>query len=238
MSLFRELAKQVHPDVNGGSVDANKMMQEVLANRNNENALRDLARRWGLRLDGSFDDAAFDAKSASERTERVFEAVVGAIVRYSFRYKRRLVGIRGVITGIRTIQKGKMAGAKEYTIYNFSDAKIWRHKSYNTPNFDVVGLAHPDDLRIGQNRVQSIKEIKKENDKHRQNRANVAFVNLGLVRNKNYEFNNYKVYISGYGWRNLVRTTNRCVYFKTFYDSREKRASINKVEEVSKREVQ
>jgi len=233
MSLFRELAKQVHPDVNGSSVNANKMMQEVLANRNNESVLRDLARKWGLRLDGSFDDNAFNAKSASERTERVFEAVVGAIVRYSFRHKRHYMSIRGVITGIRTIQKGKMAGAKEYTIYNFSDAKVWKHKSYSTPNFDIVGMADPDDLRIGQTRVERIKEINKDNNKYRQVQANARFGQLGLRTNKNYDGSSIRVYVSGYGWRDLIRTTSRCAYFKALYSGDEKRANINRVLEVT-----
>jgi hypothetical protein len=235
MSLFREIAKQVHPDLNGGSVNTTRMMQEVLANRNNEAALLNLARKWGLKLDGSFDDKAFSQRSSQERAQTVFEAVVGAIVAYSFLIKRRYVDVRGVIIGIRDITKGKMAGAKEYTIYNFRDRKIWKHKGMGTPSFHIVGMATNEDLQLGIESKKRIDDNNKTIKREEQEWAYNRFRYFGLVPNKNYEGRSIEALISfrgGPSWKAVKRTTKKCVYIYAYNENSERRISLKHVLDV------
>lgn len=218
MSVFRDLAKAVHPDV-CNHPDATEMMKQVLVNRYNTDALLSLARKWGLKLDGSFDSNAFNEKSFNERSERVFEAVVGSIVRYAFNHKLSTVMIEGVIIKIRSITKGRLAGAKEYSIYNFRDQRIWTHKSFTTPGWTIMGMASESELKAGQEKQDHIKNSKKVYDNLKKINANECFRRYGITPNKNYNALGYEVEIrfrGGYRWCRLIRTTSKCVYIPKF----------------------
>ena len=56
-SLYREIAKQVHPDMTNSEFASGSKMREVIANKNNPHVLLNLARQWGLNLNGAFDGA-------------------------------------------------------------------------------------------------------------------------------------------------------------------------------------
>ena len=230
-NLFRDIAKQVHPDLNGGSVNANEMMKEVIKNRNNGDVLLNLARKWGLKLNGSFDETAFDKRS-NGFNEKVFKVVVGAIVKYGFRYKRGTKHVRGVITNIRPITRGHLKGAKEYTIYDFATQAIWKHKDYNTPGYNVVGMASKDDLQLGLDRQQSIKDNKKAREMHRKDVARSKFQSIGIRPNKTYEFSDMMVlvnYKTGPLWRKLIRTTAKCVFIEEYKYSKPRMVKIKSV---------
>jgi hypothetical protein len=230
-NLFRDIAKQVHPDLNGGSVNANEMMKEAIKNRNNVDVLLNLARKWGLKLNGSFDETAFN-KRGNTFNEKVFEVVVGAIVKYGFRYKRGTKHVRGVITKIRPITRGHLKGAKEYTIYDFATQAIWKHKEYNTPNYNVVGMASSDDLQLGLDRQKSIKDNKKAVSAHRANIARSKFQSVGLRPNKSYEFSDMMVlvnYKTGPAWKKLVRTTAKCAFIEEYKHMKPRMVKIRSI---------
>lgn len=225
MSVFRDLAKAVHPDV-CQHPNATQMMQQVLSNRNDTDVLLSLARKWGLRLDGTFDDKAFNDMSKASTQQSVFEAVVGAIVRYAFLYKFQTVMIEGVITKIRPITKGRMAGAKEYTIYNFRDQRLWNHKSFLVPNWKIMGMASESELLTGQEKQERINNNKKVYDNLKKVCALESFKRHGLTANKNYDGMGYEVEIrfnGCYRWCKLVRTTSKCVYIPRFNGSSDQR---------------
>lgn len=235
--VFRKLAKQVHPDLNGGSVEATKRMQEVLKFRNNPDMLLALARKWGLRIDGTFDSNAFDQKAEQTRQEQVFDAVVGAIVKHYFHRRNRLYFVRGVIVNIRKIKRGKFSGGREYTVYNFMDRSIVKLKSHRVNPFDsIVGYAHTDQLEDGKEQFRIAKEAKKRQEEYKQARANNQFIWLGLAKNLDYRDLNRQVLINySYGavWRDLVRTTPKSVYVDEG-GQKPRRISIHKVLRVKK----
>ncbi|MBU0846709.1 hypothetical protein KKH23_05915 [Patescibacteria group bacterium] len=217
MSLFRDIAKQVHPDLNGNSVNATKMMQEAIKYRNNDSMLLSLARRWGLNLNGTFNENLFNKKSDSRGSTGVFDIVVGAIVKYAFVRGNKNISIKGVIISIRTITKGRFRGASEYSIYDFPARMVWKHKSFSKPNFEVVGQASKDELQVGQDTQQRIKDSKKMAGYTRQNIANDRFRTLGLLKNKIYMGRGMSAYINYKGgpeWREIVRTTSKCVFVR------------------------
>ena len=213
--LFREMSKQVHPDLNGGGDKFNNMMKEVLQNRNDGNALLDLARKWGLNLDGSFDTGNFNRKAESFHRD-VFEAMVGAVVRWSFKYKFKNTVVRGVITKVRRINKGRYKGAKEYSIYDFKRGNIWKTKAFGEPRFDVVGMADDQDLDHALDRESEIKANKKLIDKSNQAYADAQFEAIGIRTSTRYnDGTQVQVrYKSGPKWEYLIRTTKRCVYIE------------------------
>ena len=230
-SLFRDIAKQVHPDMNGGSANANEMMKEVIKNRNNSDALLNLARKWGLNINGTFNESTFDRNSA-DFSEKVFEVMVGAIVKYMFPYKRSFKRIRGVITKIRPITRGYLAGAKEYSIYDFATQTIWKHKSYETPGFTVVGMASKDDLQLGIDRQEAIKENKKARNVHKERVAQFKFESVGIRPNKNYEESDMMVlinYKTGPQWKRLIRTTKKCVFIEEYKYQKPRMVKIKSV---------
>ena len=52
VDLFRKISLKVHPDIVGNTALNNERMCEVLKFRTNEDMLEDLARKWGLEIDG------------------------------------------------------------------------------------------------------------------------------------------------------------------------------------------
>uniref|UniRef100_A0A6M3JXS2 Uncharacterized protein n=1 Tax=viral metagenome TaxID=1070528 RepID=A0A6M3JXS2_9ZZZZ len=213
-NLFREIAKQVHPDLNGNGAGFNAKMQEVNKFKNNPEILLRLAKQWGLNLNGSFDDIKFDRK-ASDYKERVYHCVVGAIIRHSYKYKFKNKSVRGVITKIRTIKKGKYVGAFEFTVYNFIDNSLFKLKTRNLEPFIVVGMAHDDDLQLGWKAEEDIKEHKKEMSNYKRYLSLPVFSKLGIDTNTSYINSNTSVMINYKGgpkWKRLVRTTEKSVF--------------------------
>ena len=229
-TLFRDIAKQVHPDVNGGTVNSTKMMQEAIKHRNNGDMLLNLARKWGLNINGSFDAKAFDGHDFDEK---VFDIVVGAIVKYGFQHNRKMKTIRGVLFNIRVITSGYLKGAKEYSIYDFATQVIWKHKSYDIPGFKVVGMASPEDLQEGRDRQKRIKDIKKARNDYRGKTARIKFVALGLRSNKNYSGKEVLIeYRGGEKWKKLIRTTPKCVFIEEYPYSKPRMVKIASVLDV------
>jgi hypothetical protein len=217
-TLFRDIAKQVHPDLNGGTVNANKMMQEAIKHRNNGDMLLNLARKWGLNINGSFDEKVFNNRSKGF-DRKVFDLVVGAIVNYGFIHKRKMKTIQGVLFKIRNITRGRLEGAKEYSIYDFRTQTIWKHKTFDKPRFKVVGMASPDELQEGRDTQQRIKNNKKERDAYYNAKAKEKFRSVGIKPNKNYEFHDMMVlvnYKTGPQWKKLLRTTAKCAFVEEY----------------------
>lgn len=235
--LFKKLAKQVHPDLNGGSAEATRRMQEVLKFRNSPDILLALARKWGLNIDGTFDSTAFDQKAEQTRKERVFEAVVGAIVRHYMNRRNRVYVVRGVIVNIRKIKRGRFSGGREFTVYNFNDGNFVNLKTTRLNPFDsIVGHASDDQLEHGKERLRIAKEAKKRREDYKQDRADAKFANVGLAKNLDYRDLGRQVLINySYGtvWRDLVRTTPKSVYVDDG-GQKPRRVSIYKVLRVKK----
>lgn len=234
-TLFRDIAKQVHPDVNDRP-DATKMMQEALKHKDNGNMLLRLAREWGLKLDGTFDEKAFNSKA--NFNEKVYHAVVGAIVVWTFRYKRKMRTVRGVIIRTRLVKKGKMRGFTEYTIYDFRTRQIWKTKAYGRNyDFNVVGKADDREVLVGIDAHKNIKRQKKRNQELRDNMAFRKFRSLGLMSQFDYEIKGIEVlvnYKSGPKWKKLIRTTKKCVYVREA-GGRTRRVNIDAI--LRKREI-
>lgn len=212
MGLYTDIAKQVHPDVSGIS-DATTKMQEVNKNKNNPDKLIELARKWGLSIDGKkFDETKFDRK-ADGYDQRVYEAVVGAIVTWASS-NRRIGRVRGVITNVRNITRGKFSGAKEYTVYNFATQGVVKIKCWDfTPT--LVGMADSADLEHGQKVVSDIKTQKKAVADAKQAYADDKMESLGLRKNYDYRDNGLKVLINYSNkqlWKPLIRTTPKSAY--------------------------
>jgi hypothetical protein len=210
MSLYTDMAKQVHPDVSSVP-NAKDMMQEVNKWKSNPDMLMNLARKWGLSVDGkTFDEDKFK-KAAGSFTEKVYNAVVGAIVTWA----SRKGNVRGVIIKVRTITRGRLKGATEYSVFDFKDNGIWKVQCFRH-TFDIVGMADNDDLKIGLDVQDRIKDNKKAVKNMKQSVADAKFASLGLVKNLNYvKLGNYGVQINyrgGKEWKRLVRTTPKSVY--------------------------
>jgi len=214
-SLFRKIAKQVHPDMSvcSDATSGDRMVQAIKFKDDPDMLVR-LARKWGLNIDGSFDEKAFNERSESFK-QRVFDAVVGAIVKHTIMSRKRHVTVRGVIVNKRVITRGHLKGAVEFKVYSFMDGGILTLKSYNRQPFDViVGMASSEQLNDGIEKVKMIKENKKAVAAIRQDRANDKFASLGLVSNLDYR-GNFKVlvnYKGGARWETLERTTAKCVF--------------------------
>ena len=123
-SLFRKIAKQVHPDMSVGSdATSGDRMCQAIKFKNDPDMLVRLARKWGLNIDGSFDKKAFNERSEAFK-QRVFDAVVGAIIEHTITYKKKLFMVHGVIVNKRKITRGHYKNATEFKIYNFRDNSI------------------------------------------------------------------------------------------------------------------
>jgi len=234
-SLFREIAKKVHPDMSTGSEFASgSKMREVIKNKDNPFVLLNLARQWGLNLNGAFDGSAFDRK-ARTFAGTVFETVVGAIIRHEVRYKRKTQIVRGVIVGIREITKGYRRGGCEFKIYDFKSNQIWSMKTLSREPFDrIVGVASNDMVNEGLEKFESNKQIGKANAKRKQDMADYHFERLGLKKNKSYSFVDVLVrYKEGPKWKELVRTTPKSVYIRCYtYKNNERRINISSIDDI------
>lgn len=213
-TLFRQMAGQVHPDKSTQSEHASgARMRTVLKHRNEPAVLLALARKWGLQLNGSFDDTTFDRNSS----DAIFKAVVGAIVKHQFTYRKGDRAIRGVVVNVRTITKGYRKGAFEYKLYDFKDGTIWTLKAYSEQPFDkIVGMADDMTLKEGKDKADRIVEGNKTIAKMKQERADDFFSGLGLKKNKNYMGSGLRVLVEYkgdiYKWHVLIRTTPKSVY--------------------------
>lgn len=231
-NLFRQMAGQVHPDKSTISPHASgAKMREVLKHRNEPGVLLALARKWGLQLDGSFNTNTFDRNSS----EAIFKAVVGAIVKHQFTYRRGDRAIRGVIVNVRKITKGYRKGAFEYKLYDFKDGTIWTLKAYSDQPFDkIVGMADDTTLKQGKDKAESIVEGNKTIAKIKQARADDFFANLGLKKNKNYMGSGLRVLVEYkndiYKWHVLIRTTPKSVYVPN--GNKERRIPIFSVRQI------
>jgi len=216
--LFRKIAKQVHPDLSVSSDAASDdRMCQALKHKNDPDMLVRLARKWGLNIDGTFDEKAFNERS-KDFAKRVFDAVVGAIVFHRITYKKRLMVVRGVIVNKRSITRGHFKNATEYKVYNFVDGGIFVLKTFSRQPFDnIMGMADTEQLNNGIEKVNRIKENKKARAAYRQELANNNFASLGIISNYSYN-GSYKVlvnYKDGARWETLIRTTAKCVFISS-----------------------
>lgn len=215
-AVYRDIAKMVHPDMNGGSSVATARMQEVNKFKNSPGILLRLAQQWGLKLNGSFDTNAFDRK-ASEFSQRVYNAVVGAIITDIKRYNfgRHVRTVRGVIIKVRSIKSGKHAGWKEWTVFDFTSGKPYLKRGRgDNPFTNIVGMADIKDFNMAVTAEKNDKDRRKIKAKTSQDTANKGFDRLGLKKNKKYG-NGVEVlvkYRGGSKWKELDRTTAKSVY--------------------------
>jgi len=214
-SLFRKIAKQVHPDMSVGSdATSGDRMCQAIKFKNDPDMLVRLARKWGLNIDGTFDKKAFNERSKDFK-QRVFDAVVGAIIEHTIMYKKKPFMVHGVIVNKRKITRGHYKNAIEFKIYNFRDSSILVLKSFNGQPFDkIMGMADEFQVNEGVEKIKSIKENKKARAIYKQDIANDKFASLGLVGNLMYR-GNFKVlvnYKGGARWETLERTTAKCIF--------------------------
>ena len=214
-SLFRAIAKQVHPDMSLSSdTTSGDRMCQAIKFKNDPDMLIRLARQWGLNINGSFDENTFN-KRAKEFKQRVFSAVVGAIIRHTVLNKKRFSMVRGVIVNKRIITRGYFKNATEFKVYDFVSGGIFILKSYNDQPFDnIMSMSDSEQLNNGIERVEQIKKNKKIRDAIKQDKANDKFVSLGLFSNRSYS-GTYRVlvnYKGGSKWEILERTTAKCVF--------------------------
>lgn len=228
-SLFREMAKKVHPDTQSEFASGSKMRQ-VIENKNNPYVLLNLARQWGLNINGSFDSSAFD-KKAENFSENVYNAVVGAIIRHAMPKGRLL---RGVIVGIRRISKGHWKGGREFKVYDFENNQIWRLKSIVEKPFDsIVGMADDSVVNEGIQKFEFSDMVKKDRKIKKQIIANDNFERIGLRNNMNYVSLGMKVlvrYRNVTRWETLIRTTLKSVYIRCYgYKNDERRIDVRSI---------
>lgn len=232
MGIYKEMAKAVHPDINPGVNDATAKMQTVNKFKNSPDVLLRLAKEWGLDIDtGKFSEDVFQSKA--ERSEAVYEAVVGAIVSFTYskggRRKRFYRG-RGVIVDSKTIGKGKNIGDKTFKVFNFITGKIhsFRTKVGFNNDFQVVGMAHGDDVTFGLGALENKKQKAKRRSEYNKMAADSWFRIYNLEPNKNYR--NEVVYVDTMGYRRcrLLRTTRQYLVV-SFGPDDEKRIHIKKL---------
>jgi len=211
--LFKKIAKQVHPDLNGGGTRFNDMMKEALKHRNDGDALVRLARKWGIDIGGSF---TYESKKTYEK--RVFEAIVGAIVDMAFTYKNKTRRVKGIITNVRHINTKGYRGVKEYSVYDAVTKSVWKVKS-NHPTFSVVGMASESQLMIA---IEGHRKVNQSNNPVRPVRKNPVrprntgnvWESLGIRPNINYCGSGYRVMYQtakGLKYGNILRTTAKCL---------------------------
>ena len=231
-SLFRNIAKQVHPDMTNSEFASGSKMREVIQNKNNPHVLLRLAQKWGLNLDGTFNSFAFD-KKAEDYARTVYETVVGAIIRHSVLHKRKITMVRGVIVGIREITKGYSKGGREFKIYDFENTHLWTFKTMNREPFDkIVGMSDESIVNEGKEKFEHSKQMKKMVAQHKQNAADNHFDRIGLQSGKRY--GNIEVTVGYRGGvrkvETLIRTTAKSAYVYCFgYKNNERRIPIGSV---------
>ena len=106
----------------------------------------------------------------------------------------------------------------------------------NNP-FTIVGMADKDIINEGQQKIEFGKTQRKSIAVLKQARADAHFERLGLKKNKRYDGKGYKVLIKYrgglYRWENLIRTTPKSIYIRSFgYKNDERRININVINEI------
>lgn len=221
-TVFRTLAHEVHPDHGGNSAQ----FIEIMKYRNDYDRLVALASKWGIKLDGI---------DTSKSYQENLEAVVGALIRHTFTYKRDAKSLYGVIFNIRKITKGYRKGAKEFKVFDLESGTIWTLKTYEKQPFNaVVGMADVSQLEAGKRVDDAIKTNKKHRAQIKQNLADQQFARLGLAKNKNYYSHRLEVLVRYRGdvtkWERLMRTTPKSVYIHCFgYKNDERRIPVASV---------
>ena len=161
-TVFRTLAKETHPDKGG---DAERF-KEVIKVKTDLGALKNLASKWGITIDG--------IENASYR--EALEAVVGAIIRHAFTYKKKQEELYGVIVNVRKVTKGYRKGAKEFKVFDLKSGQIWTLKTYEKQPFQaVVTMADISQLDQGQQKLDNIKKYTKMKNQVKQTQADVHF---------------------------------------------------------------
>jgi len=205
--VFRTLAKETHPD-HGGDADR---FREVIKVKTDFDSLVNLANRWGIKID--------DIPSGPFR--EALEAVVGAIVRHAFTYKKNQQELYGVIVNIRKITKGYRKGANEFKVFDLTSGQIWTLKTYEKQPFQaVVTMADVSQLNQGKEKIDRMKQYDKMKKLVKQSSADGHFDRIGLVKNQNYFNKNTHVMIEYKGgkcqWERLIRTTPKSVYVRCY----------------------
>jgi hypothetical protein len=236
--LFKKIAKQVHPDLNGGDSRFNGMMREALNHRNDVDVLIRLARKWGIDIGESLNNR----ESSNTYNDQVFRAIIGAIVNMSFSYKRKNRKVTGVITDIKSIRSKGYSGIKEYSVYDAITGSVWKVKS-NQPTFRVVGMASDSQLRLALEGHRAINDSKQRSRrqppvKRKSSTSTNTFGgnSFNLRPNRNYRGEGYRVMYEtakGLKYGNVLRTTAKCVVVQGF-GQKESLIRIVKVRQVFK----
>ncbi len=221
-SLFRTLAFETHPDRGGDAA----RFREVVKVQTDFASLVTLANRWGIKIDGIPNTSAGRA---------ALEAIVGAIIRHGFTYKRKSQVLYGVIVNIRTITKGYSKGAREFKIFDLRAGTIWTLKSREIQPFDeVVTMADISQLNEGQEKIERMKQFTKMKKLAKQNEADSHFDRIGLFPGKSYRHDGINVLVEYKGgkmeWETLLRTTPKSVYILKYgYKNDERRIPVSSI---------
>lgn len=208
MSIYREMVKLTHPDVN--QVDSLEKIKEVNKFKNSPHILIKLAKKWGLNIDFS------KYKNIEEESERIYNDIIGCIVLYFVSKGRgKSVLSKGVIVSKTTFKSGKYAGQPKFVVFDRISGKYKHIKSYSS----IVGKLSSEDtiafLDSYENYLNRKKEKKKNQKDYDKDHSHNLFKKFGLVQKKDYSKDgirvrviiNSNIYISP-----LIKTTNEFVY--------------------------
>lgn len=247
-SVYRQMAFCVHPDVSGNA-NATDMMKIVNMNKNNPVELIKLAAKWGLDIEipSEYKTIFEQAKNSNtghntfhrEESQRVYDAVVNAVVKWHYKYQFKWRIGHGIISKVRKIKKGKFAGYTEWTVLDLvsgKEKKIKRRWADGHP-FIVEKIADNELIDRAWKLINNNKEVAINRKEDKKKYYAAKFDEFGLKPNTDYTGYNYKVelnYRSGYRSEKLIRTTNFCVYHFCETLGRERRTDLKFIHDVYK----
>lgn len=214
-TLFRTIAKQVHPDMSSFSKHTSaERMRQVIKYKDNIDMLIKIAGQWNLDVDIN----KLNSKHENFKKE-VFDTIVGALIKHTFVYRKKSLTIDGVIINIRLIKKGNFKNYIEYKIFDLKTKIIYIFK-YNEKNpfSEVLGMADNNLMDHCLLLLNRNKNIKKQNKKRRQDNADQMFSRFNLLKNTNYKNHIIIIHFRQDGLirkRKLLRTTNKYLFFST-----------------------
>jgi len=242
MSLYRLLAKKVHPDLNGNSSITNELMKELNAAKNDNMKLMALAQKWGFDISSNswnekkFQEACGENSSKEER--RAIRIIIGTVVEYVYRKGWQDYYVKGVITKVRDITRGKWKGGKEFTIYDITSKTILKVKTFDPTRIFTPLAISRDKVEEGLLVEKQIKEAEKRRKNFRNDMFKSIFESLGLEPSRDYSFHNLEVLVLdrwGFRWLRLIKTTPQKVVVEN--NGKRKYISVKKVDSVRKRRI-
>lgn len=228
---FRELVREIHPDLNPNVTDPGLKMAEAVRFKNNPEMLFRLAVRWGLREAPS----GFTNTGATWNTGPDFTAGSDGVRHYQ---SGMVVLFRDTINIVYDIEEGNGNKYPRVCVFCPSRNKLYyfrmRDWTFREKRWmPVLRNATEQEMRMAMDRADMFNRAKEEAKQARQemrNRRAERAMDQGLTPNTNFEGQNVMAFVRTVGrYVQVIRTTAKCVYYWDNWQNKERRANLSSV---------